>query len=1357
MNNNSSSNVFANIPGMMMPPNMAPMTPSSSFFASGNAPNVSVPGSPNPRNATTQKQEDITTILIEEALAILDYNAKSRGNLAGCNIILLEAFSPAVLSRSNSRKASVGGELGMQHLLSYRKHRAVDVTQEHDLLCMLGFRLLNFQYVMPPFSSDMKKSNKFMLTVYLPPLLTASIPYKSDRYYLPSQALKTFVRGQWMNAYHQGHLLKEPNTDIDFKRMMKQLNIRQLIGCLELPWTSGTYTFLDIWNDYDEELLVKFYEELMVPSYADSKEELEPLENWIRALQTETKDDPNLLDLHVLLAIKWPTSDSEGQTAVIDGGCVFEYYRDINCGLLSYLVVKPKRSETLFSLLVEQVIDILNDNARSWGHMSGCNCVFWEANIQDFSNTLRKRNVSRPMAHHEFAHKMGFRQLDLTYVVPPVSPLYPQKLSNYVLTVLLNPNIPRMAFEEGYQYAVPSNVVAEFIRTIWKSAHATGRISYTPESDMDYVRSIEQIQVRQMIPLLDLPWSVKSWTFVDLWEDYDEDLLTNFYHHLMVPNFPIKDELEPLDLWLKLLSPSWRESTEADNDIKTLSVPEIHVILAIKFEGEVPFIGGGIVAEYYSTTNCGILTYLVVHKRTRGQGLASKLVSRAVDALDKNAKKRGKLAGCNAVFLETNSAEKVTPQQDVMDPRMRHTIYHKMGFRLIDFQYVMPPLAPGRNKLKILLLTVFLTHNIPRDPFRPNKYYIPNQLLQNFIHGQWAGASAKGNLEAPPEDDPDYVRSVQLLEMREKTPLLDLPWTRGKPFTIIDMWEDLDEELVSHFYENFMVPRFQHTGLEPLENWLKALSDEGRSDETICDLHVLLAFDLNTEDESNDLSPSTLMMPLVNYGQMSNMVGGLVFEYYPATNCALITYICVQGTEQYRGQLAKYLVQKAVRICDANAKYAGHIAGCNAIFLETEFEQVGDDNLNVSDELASSGRFFNASGPTPTPLELSTAVERLGGNLSALSIERKGLPARVDQLREAESNFAHQGPMSASTSSVPATPSLPAPLTKFSDPLDHTFLYQRGFRMLDFKYFQPPYNAANPTSRNVCLTVYITDRIPKYEATGDGTPTGTGNVSFETAGGEVDVAATASVNEASEVKSSTEPLKRVPSSSNLDVTTSADISMDMDTTNDIEEHAEQHFVPVALMRNFLANLWAGECSLINYMNYETDMNYIEMMEDLDILEERGGHVWVIDDEEESQEMISRKNLSFSQSAFMSMGDVLRGMDGSQTPLDTVVEGVALTKDVVSTISTKKRISVVETSKKETEDGSGNGVDGGVEDITTSSSSKEANDNSALPMRILPPQLAKAATGNVLLGSTGRVNGKKRPEDVKWTKKRVTDV
>jgi len=228
-------------------------------------------------------------------------------------------------------------------------------------------------------------------------------------------------------------------------------------------------------------------------------------------------------------------------------------------------------------------------------------------------------------------------------------------------------------------------------------------------------------------------------------------------------------------------------------------------------EDGTPVIGGGAAAEYYKVNNCGLITYLVVHKSGRGSGLARVLVEKSVEILDKNARHRGKLAGCNTVFLETNAAEKVTMQQDVMDPRMRHTIYHKIGFRMLDFAYIMPPLGPGQEKMDILLLTVYLTKHIPTNPY-DDRYYLPSILLQRFIKGQWAGARAKGYI--PPEsiEDPDYLRMIHQTDVREKVPLFDLPWGSGKPWIVVDMWEDYDAELMSAFYADYLQVKVNATG-----------------------------------------------------------------------------------------------------------------------------------------------------------------------------------------------------------------------------------------------------------------------------------------------------------------------------------------------------------------------------------------------------------------------------------------------------------------------------------------------------------------------------------------------------------------
>lgn len=284
----------------------------------------------------------------------------------------------------------------------------------------------------------------------------------------------------------------------------------------------------------------------MIASYI----ELEPLEVWLTAYSDTVRDDPDSLDLHCLLALKWPTSDGQQCTPSIAGGCVFEYYPKINCALISYLVC-ARENEELLRLLVAEAVEIIDSTARSMGHIAGCNCIFWEEKAELSATDKRKTNAENFVATHVVSYQLGFRQVDTQYIIPPVSPAYPHKLKNWLLTVMWTSNIPRLPFEQGNKYCIPSLMLKNFLQGQWQSAYTTGRINQPPEKDPDYVRVIQQISVRQNIPLLDLPWSIQSWVMVDLWEDYSEDLIKMFYKNLLIPNFPIvggKDDMTILRL-----------------------------------------------------------------------------------------------------------------------------------------------------------------------------------------------------------------------------------------------------------------------------------------------------------------------------------------------------------------------------------------------------------------------------------------------------------------------------------------------------------------------------------------------------------------------------------------------------------------------------------------------------------------------------------------------------------------------------------------------------------------------------------------------------------------------------------------
>ncbi|KAN0018258.1 hypothetical protein ACTFIU_010872 [Dictyostelium citrinum] len=893
--------------------------------------------------------DGLDSLLVDSAVDILDTNARERGNLAGCNAIFIHI--------KNAPTSTVSPDV-------------VDICQHHMVLFKMGFKLLDFDFYIPPLDFH-SAPKKMMLGLFITPLIPKSNE-KGDRPFIPSNLLKLFVELQWNNAFGSEQIKNSPNTYLEYQRMIEQIELRERIPLLDLPWDAGKpWTLVDLWEDYDQELLERLYKEIMIPNFPN-KHELEPLDNWLQAFTSENRDDPNISDLHILLALRW--SDNSSQP-IIEGVIIFEYFSANNCGLLTYLIVqKTFKGKGLDRILVETAIEILNQNAKSQGFLPGCNAIFLE--VYSGEKVTLKQDVVDPRMRHSIYHQIGFRLIDFEYVAPPLALTYP-KLKHFLLTVYLTEHIPKIPLEEG-KYYLPSSVLKNFITVLWKNAIATKKIIKQPQRDSDYVRMVEQFEYREKIPLLDLPWGAsKPWTLVDLRDDYDEDLMVRFYNELMLPNFPVKNELEPLSNFISALSDERRESFNPH-------LSEVHVLLALRWPTDSsdlqPTIGAGIIFEYFSNTNCGLLSYLVVHRSSRGQGLAGILVERAVELLDKHAKTRGQLAGCNCIFLETNSAEKVTVQQDVMDPRMRHTIYYKMGFRMIDFEYIMPPLFQGFEKLRgVLLLTVYLTPHIPyQDVNGKKQYYLPNVLLKNFITSQWENAFRNSRLSVRPSQDVDFTMSLDQLEIRERVPLLDLPWGDGKDWMIVDLWEDYDQELLDAFYKKYMITQFGTSDeLEPLENWHKALSTEGRDDPNICDLHVLLALGLPGEHKGKG---------------HKYIIGGLVFEYYPETNTALVTYLVVNQRWSGKG-IGTDLILRTLTILDQNAKQKGHIAGCNAIFLEVMFSsQSGESDSSLS----------------------------------------------------------------------------------------HVFLFNKGFRLLDFEYYQPPTSLRNPKSNNVCLTVLLTPRIPKH-------------------------------------------------------------------------------------------------------------------------------------------------------------------------------------------------------------------------------------------------------------------------------------
>jgi hypothetical protein len=108
---------------------------------------------------------------------------------------------------------------------------------------------------------------------------------------------------------------------------------------------------------------------------------------------------------------------------------------------------------------------------------------------------------------------------------------------------------------------------------------------------------------------------------------------------------------------------------------------------------------------------------------------------------------------------ETNSAEKISAEQDVMDPRLRHRVLRGVGFLPLELSYTQPALQITKSKCDNLLLCVHQFYlqggGAPAAP-------IADWLREFFkvLMGRRRGRR-----------DPDYLRMMRVLSALSCVPL----------------------------------------------------------------------------------------------------------------------------------------------------------------------------------------------------------------------------------------------------------------------------------------------------------------------------------------------------------------------------------------------------------------------------------------------------------------------------------------------------------------------------------------------------------------------------------------------------------
>jgi len=224
------------------------------------------------------------------------------------------------------------------------------------------------------------------------------------------------------------------------------------------------------------------------------------------------------------------------------------------------------------------------------------------------------------------------------------------------------------------------------------------------------------------------------------------ELLSKAYKDIYEPAFPMEEERESLESWLDTL--------RGGN-------PVVKIVIAIvgeKIDTETPVIKGISVGCYYNEEDVGLLAYNAIAPEFRNEGLGRVMVEARKQALLGMAKKNGN--PLKGVFIECNDPDKVTPEEDCMDPALRLKIFQKWGAKVMPIDYVQPALTKESEKCEKLKLLAY--------PHPESGEYPAPDGIKGFVNGIY-NELARHNGSTPSED-PDRIRIMAQIDALKQAP-----------------------------------------------------------------------------------------------------------------------------------------------------------------------------------------------------------------------------------------------------------------------------------------------------------------------------------------------------------------------------------------------------------------------------------------------------------------------------------------------------------------------------------------------------------------------------------------------------------
>lgn len=230
-------------------------------------------------------------------------------------------------------------------------------------------------------------------------------------------------------------------------------------------------------------------------------------------------------------------------------------------------------------------------------------------------------------------------------------------------------------------------------------------------------------------------------------DDYALDLMRRAYHDIYVPAFPIEDERDSLEKIESRLK-------EPVNGVERV------ILLAGKHldDPQKAEVYGISIAYYYGSHQAGLLAYNAIDPQYQQMGLGRLMVQGRIKGLEELAAQSGK--PLKSVIIEVNDPQKVSPEEDSMDPNKRVALFEKWGARQIPVPYAQPALAPGQEKCHTVMLMAY-----PQ-----NGQYPDAKGVGAFVEGIYA---ANNNGAVDYKQDADFLATMQALEKWGKFKDLD--------------------------------------------------------------------------------------------------------------------------------------------------------------------------------------------------------------------------------------------------------------------------------------------------------------------------------------------------------------------------------------------------------------------------------------------------------------------------------------------------------------------------------------------------------------------------------------------------------